>query len=88
MTVTEATINPRAGSIANDTLAMLIALFGASLAASLFYTAIPVVILIGVPFLIHFVSRPYELLLVMVFLIPFNFVVAVGPIPVAVELLK
>src|SRR5262245_22942594 len=35
-----------------------------------------------------FLDRPFPLLLLMVFLIPFNFVFTIGPIPVAVELLK
>jgi len=35
-----------------------------------------------------FWERPFPLLLLMVFLIPFNFVFAVGSVPVAVELLK
>lgn len=35
-----------------------------------------------------FLERPYPLLLLMVFLIPFNFIVPVGPVPVAAELLK
>jgi O-antigen ligase len=61
---------------------------GAGLAASLFYTPIPIAVLIGVPALFYFLSRPYELLLAMVFLIPFNFVVPMGPIPIAAELLK
>src|SRR5262249_5002610 len=38
--------------------------------------------------LLFFLDRPYELLLLMVFMIPFNFVFTVGQIPVAVELLK
>ncbi len=67
---------------------MLAALLGAGLAVSLFYTPIPLVILLGLPSLVYFLSRPYELLLVMVFLIPFNFIVPMGPIPVAAELLK
>lgn len=41
-------------------------------------------VVIGIAFLQH----PYELLLLMVFLIPFNFVFSIGPVPVAVELLK
>jgi len=61
---------------------------GAGLAVSLFYTPLPLIVLIGVPFCIYFVTRPYELLLVMVFLIPFNFVYKFGPVPVAAELLK
>src|SRR6266404_496271 len=68
--------------------ALVIGLAGAILAASLFYTPIPLVLFVGVPASLYFVSRPYELLLVMVFLIPFNFVFKIGPLPVAVELLK
>jgi len=68
--------------------AVVAALLGAGLAASLFYTPIPIAILVGVPALLYFLTRPYELLLVMVFLIPFNFVVPMGPIPIAAELLK
>jgi putative inorganic carbon (hco3(-)) transporter len=41
-------------------------------------------VLVGVVFL----DRPFPLLLLMVFLIPFNFVFTIGPIPVATELLK
>jgi O-antigen ligase len=37
---------------------------------------------------IFFLERPYPLLLLMVFLIPFNFVFTIGPIPIATELLK
>src|ERR1041385_845734 len=37
---------------------------------------------------IFFLERPFQLLLLMVFLIPFNFVFTVGPVPVAAELLK
>jgi hypothetical protein len=75
-------------SIADDRLALLIAVLGAGLAVSLFYTPLFLVVLVGVPCSIYFASRPYELLLTMVFLIPFNFVFKVGPIPVAMELLK
>jgi hypothetical protein len=50
----------------------------------------PTVLLLAVIalFAAIFLERPYELLLVMVFLIPFNFVFAIGPVPIAVELLK
>lgn len=65
-----------------------IALLGAILAASVFYTPMPLIILVGIPACWYFISRPYELLLLMVFLIPFNFVFTIGPIPVAAELLK
>lgn len=58
------------------------------LAASLFYTPIPLVLVVAIPAFLYYISRPYELLLLMVFLIPFNFVFAIGPIPVAAELLK
>ncbi|HEV2697004.1 MAG TPA: hypothetical protein VGU90_03360, partial [Terriglobales bacterium] len=68
--------------------ALAIAVAAAALAASLFYTPLPFAVLIGIPFCIYFATRPYKLLLVMVFLIPFNFIVKVGPVPVAAELLK
>lgn len=71
-----------------NVLAAAIALTGAVLAASLFYTPLPFVAVIGIPLCFYFATRPYELLLFMVFLIPFNFVFKVGPTPVAVELLK
>lgn len=38
--------------------------------------------------LVAFLNRPFQLLLTMVFLIPFNFVFMIGPIPIATELLK
>jgi O-antigen ligase len=69
-------------------LPLAIGVLGAILAASLFYTPIPLVLVVGVPAFFYFSSRPYELLLLMVFLIPFNFVFKIGPIPVAAELLK
>jgi O-antigen ligase len=69
-------------------LALAIALLGAILAASLLYTPIPLVVLLAFPAFFYFISRPYELLLLMVFLIPFNFVFRIGPIPLAAELLK
>jgi O-antigen ligase len=68
--------------------ALAIALLGAILAASLLYTPIPLVVLVAFPAFFYFISRPYELLLLMVFLIPFNFVFRIGPIPLAAELLK
>ncbi len=51
---------------------------------------LPAVLGVAVAVLIGalFVDRPYPLLLLMVFLIPFNFVFTIGPIPVAAELLK
>lgn len=75
--------NPR-----EDFLALGVAALGAALAASLFYTPLPFVILVGIPLCFYFATRPYQLLLFMVFLIPFNFVFKVGPVPVAAELLK
>jgi O-antigen ligase len=69
-------------------IALAISFVSAILAASLLYTPLPLVLLVAVPASFYFLSRPYELLLAMVFLIPFNFVFKVGPIPVAVELLK
>jgi O-antigen ligase len=65
-----------------------IALVGTSLAVSLLYSPVPFVLLLAVPFFFYFIPRPFELLLVMVFLIPFNFVFTIGSIPVAFELLK
>lgn len=69
-------------------LALAIAALGAFLAATLFYTPTPFLFLVAIPAIFYFISRPYELLLLMVFLIPFNFVFRIGPIPVAAELLK
>jgi hypothetical protein len=74
--------------IRDNATVILIAMAGATLATSLFYTPLPFVALIAAPLGFYFLSRPYELLLLMVFLIPFNFAFTVGPIPVAVELLK
>jgi O-antigen ligase len=69
-------------------LPFTIASVGVALAVSLFYTPLPFVLLLGLILSAFFISRPFELLLFMVFLIPFNFVVAIGPVPVAAELLK
>jgi hypothetical protein len=69
-------------------LALPIAAVGALLAASLLYTPVPLVLIAGIPLCFYFMTRPYELLLFMVFLIPFNFVFTIGPVPVAAELLK
>lgn len=71
-----------------DPTAIAIAILGTAVAASLFYTPLPLIVLIGIPACIYFATRPYQLLLVMVFLIPFNFIAKVGPFPVAAELLK
>jgi len=77
------------GNVREDNrLTVAIALLGAILAASLLYTPLPFMLLIGIPACSYFISRPYKLLLAMIFLIPFNFVFRIGPIPVAVELLK
>ena len=73
---------------ASHGLALAIGLLAAGLAASLLYSPAPIVLVAGAAASLYFLSRPYELLLVMVFLIPFNFVFRVGPIPVAAELLK
>jgi O-antigen ligase len=69
-------------------LPLTIGVLGAGLAASLFYTPLPFVVLLGVPLCFYYFSRPYDLLLLMVFLIPFNFVFKIGAVPMAVELLK
>lgn len=60
----------------------------AGLVASVFYTPLLVVALLVVPASIYFIVRPYELLLLMVFFIPFNFVFKIGPLPVAFEVIK
>ncbi len=65
-----------------------LALLGALLAGTIFYTPLLLALLIVVPALAYFLTRPYELLLVMTFLIPFNFIVPVGDVPVAAELLR
>src|SRR5215470_14822238 len=69
-------------------LPLILGALGAVVGASLFLTPIPFLLLVGIPASFYFISRPYELLLVMVFLIPFNFVFKIGQIPVAFELLK
>lgn len=72
----------------DDAVTLGIAMAGATLAATVFYTPIPLFLLIVILGLAYFLTRPYELLLAMVFLIPFNFVVPIGGVPVAAELLK
>lgn len=74
--------------IRNEQFVLIFAVLGAGLAASVFYTPLPLIAAIGVPLAIYFATRPYELLLFMVFLIPFNFIFKLGPVPVAAELLK
>jgi len=69
-------------------LPLVIGVLAAFLAASLFYTPIPLVLLVGIPACFYYISRPYQLLLLMVFLIPFNFAFKIGSVPVAMELLK
>lgn len=69
-------------------LPVIVAAAAVVIATSLFYTRIPFVILLAIPFCAYFATRPYKLLLVMVFLIPFNFVFEIGSLPVAAELLK
>jgi O-antigen ligase len=76
------------GAWGDQRLALAIGLLSAMLAASLLYTPIPLMLLVAVPAFFYFISRPFELLLLMVFLIPFNFVFRIGPIPLAAELLK
>ena len=71
-----------------DRSALLVAALAAALVASTFYTPLLVVALLAVPACAYFISRPYELLLWMVFFIPFNFVFTIGPIPFAFELVK
>jgi O-antigen ligase len=76
------------GAWGDRRLALAIGLLSAILAASLLYTPIPLMLLVAVPAIFYFIARPYELLLLMVFLIPFNFAFKIGSVPVAVELLK
>jgi O-antigen ligase len=71
-----------------DRVAFLIAALGVALAASVFYSPLPLLLVLAIPSCYYFISRPYELLLVMVFLIPFNFVFKIGPLPVAFEVVK
>lgn len=71
-----------------EPLALAVAALAAGLVASVFYTPLVVVALLVVPAAVYFVTRPYELLLLMVFFIPFNFVFKVGPLPVAFEVVK
>lgn len=77
-----------ASPLAQDSLVIVTAFVASVLAISLFYTPIPFVLLVCIPLCIYFLTRPYELLLFMVFLIPFNFVFSIGPLPMAAELLK
>lgn len=72
----------------NDRWPLLIAVLATGIVASLCYTPLVLVVFLVVPASIYFVTRPYELLLLMVFFIPFNFVVKVGPLPVAFEVVK
>ncbi|MFZ0773650.1 MAG: O-antigen ligase family protein [Candidatus Sulfotelmatobacter sp.] len=69
-------------------LALPIAAVGALLAASLLYTTIPFMVLLGIPLCFYFLTRPFELLVFTAFMIPFNFVFVLGGLPVAAELLK
>lgn len=77
-----------AADFPRNRLALAIAALAALLAASAFYTPLPLIIAVAIPSCAYFITRPYELLLVMVFLIPFNFVFLVGSVPVAFELAK
>lgn len=72
----------------DERLAFLVATVAVGLVASLLYTPLVVVALLVVPAAIYFSTRPYELLLLMVFFIPFNFVFKIGPLPVAFEVIK
>ncbi len=75
-------------NISTDAVTLTVGALGATLAASIFYTPLVLVFVVAVPACVYFASRPYELLLVMVFFIPFNFVFKVGPLPVAFEVVK
>lgn len=71
-----------------ESLAVAFAVVAAALVASVFYTPLVVVAVLVIPASVYFITRPYELLLLMVFFIPFNFVFKVGPLPVAFEVVK
>ena len=79
---------PKPNWAGQDRIALLAAIITVALVVSAFFTPLPLLVVFGVPFCLYFLWRPYELLLVMVFLIPFNFVFTVGGFPVAAELLK
>ena len=68
--------------------ALLVAALAVGLVASALYTPLVVAAVLVVPAAYYFATRPYELLLLMVFFIPFNFVFKVGPLPVAFEIVK
>ena len=72
----------------NDPAALLLAALSAGLVASVFYTPLVAVALLVIPASVYFITKPYELLLLMVFFIPFNFVFKIGPFPVAFEVVK
>lgn len=69
-------------------LALAFAVVAAGLVVSVFYTPLVVVAVLVIPASVYFITRPYELLLLMVFFIPFNFVFKIGPLPVAFEVVK
>lgn len=71
-----------------NALSFGVAALGAAIAASLFYSPLPFVLLLAIPACIYLATRPYELLLMMVFFIPFNFVFKIGPTAVAFEVVK
>jgi len=68
--------------------ALLVAALAAGLLASSFYTPLVIVALLVIPASVYFITRPFELLLLMVFFIPFNFIVKVGSLPVPFEVVK
>lgn len=71
-----------------ESVALAFAVVSAGLVASVFYTPLVVVAVLVIPASIYFITRPYDLLLLMVFFIPFNFVFKIGPLPVAFEVVK
>lgn len=72
----------------SEPFALFVAALAAALVASVFYTPLVVLAVLVIPATVYFFTRPYELLLLMVFFIPFNFVFKVGPLPVAFEVIK
>lgn len=68
--------------------ACIVAVAGLLFAWAAIYAPAALLAIAGVVAVLYYFDRPFELLLVMVFLIPFNFIFAIGPIPIAAELLK
>lgn len=72
----------------SEWLALAVATLATVIVISLLYTPLVLAVLLLIPATIYFWARPYQLLQLMVFFIPFNFVFKVGPFPVAFEVVK